>query len=135
MIDRCQSPSTFKLLTLASWPRCGARSCRARWARPVLGKGLALHSQPAKPVDQRPQHFSLPPPGSAGRADTVRLRYRGHAHLKLPARCTRPETPPGEDAVTVHLGSYNRMNESHDEIRKWMAANRRESAGHSWEKR
>jgi hypothetical protein len=25
------------------------------------------------------------------------------------------------------------MNEAHDAIRKWMAANRRESAGHSWE--
>ena len=25
------------------------------------------------------------------------------------------------------------MNETHDAIRKWMAANRRESAGHSWE--
>jgi ParB family chromosome partitioning protein len=26
-----------------------------------------------------------------------------------------------------------RVNEAHDAIRKWMAANRRESAGHSWE--
>ena len=25
------------------------------------------------------------------------------------------------------------MNEAHDAIRKWMAENRRESAGHSWE--
>ena len=25
------------------------------------------------------------------------------------------------------------MNEAHDGIRKWMEANRRESAGHSWE--
>jgi hypothetical protein len=38
-------------------------------------------SQPARPVDQRPPHFSLPPLGSAGRADTVRLRCRGHAHI------------------------------------------------------
>ena len=43
------------------------------------------------------------------------------------------ETPAGEAAVAVHCGSYNRMNEAHDAIRKWMAANRRESAGHSWE--
>src|SRR5437762_7316951 len=44
------------------------------------------------------------------------------------------ETPGGEAAVAVHRGPYNRVNEAHDAIRKWMAANRRESAGHSWEK-
>ena len=43
------------------------------------------------------------------------------------------ETPGGEAAVAVHRGPYNRMNETHDAIRTWMAANRRESAGHSWE--
>ena len=36
-------------------------------------------------------------------------------------------------AVAVHRGLYNRMNEAHDAIRKWMAANGRKSAGHSWE--
>jgi truncated hemoglobin YjbI len=30
-------------------------------------------------------------------------------------------------------GPYNRMNEAHDAIGKWMPANRREFAGHSWE--
>ena len=43
------------------------------------------------------------------------------------------ETPGGEAAVAVHRGPYNRMNEAHDAIRKWIAANRRESAGRSWE--
>jgi effector-binding domain-containing protein len=43
------------------------------------------------------------------------------------------ETPGGEAAVAVHRGPYTRMNEAHDAIRNWMAANRRESAGHSWE--
>ena len=43
------------------------------------------------------------------------------------------ETPGGEAAVAVHRGPYIRMNEAHDAIRKWIAANRRESAGHSWE--
>jgi len=43
------------------------------------------------------------------------------------------ETPAGEAAVVVHRGPYDRMNEAHDAIRKWMAANGRESAGHSWE--
>ena len=43
------------------------------------------------------------------------------------------ETPGGEVAVTVHRGPYNRMNEAYVAIETWMAANRRESAGHSWE--
>ena len=43
------------------------------------------------------------------------------------------ETPEGEAAVAVHRGPYNRMNEAHDAIRKWMAMNRRDSAEHSWE--
>ena len=43
------------------------------------------------------------------------------------------ETPGGEAAVAVHRGPYNRMDEAHNAIRKWMAANRRESAGHAWE--
>jgi effector-binding domain-containing protein len=43
------------------------------------------------------------------------------------------ETPGGEAAVAVHRGPYNRMNGARDAIEKWMAANRRESAGESWE--
>jgi effector-binding domain-containing protein len=43
------------------------------------------------------------------------------------------ETPAGEAAVAIHRGPYDRMNEVHDAIRKWMAANGRESAGHSLE--
>ena len=43
------------------------------------------------------------------------------------------ETPGGEVAVAVHRGPYSRMNEAHDAVKKWMAANRKESAGHSWE--
>ena len=43
------------------------------------------------------------------------------------------ETPEGEAAVAVHRGPYDRMNEAYSAIDKWMAANRRESTGHSWE--
>jgi len=43
------------------------------------------------------------------------------------------ETPGGEAALAVHCGPYNRMNEAHEAIRKWMAAYGRESAGCSWE--
>ena len=43
------------------------------------------------------------------------------------------ETQGGEAAVAVHRGPYNRVNEAHDAIRAWIAANRRDSAGQSWE--
>jgi effector-binding domain-containing protein len=43
------------------------------------------------------------------------------------------ETPGGEAAIAVHHGPYNRMNEAHDAVGKWITANRRESAGCSWE--
>ncbi|HKS25343.1 MAG TPA: GyrI-like domain-containing protein [Thermoanaerobaculia bacterium] len=42
-------------------------------------------------------------------------------------------TPGGEAAVAVHRGPYDRMNDTHDAIKRWIAANRRELAGHSWE--
>jgi effector-binding domain-containing protein len=43
------------------------------------------------------------------------------------------ETPGGEAAVAVHRGAYDRMHEAYDAIGEWMAANGRESAGHTWE--
>ena len=43
------------------------------------------------------------------------------------------ETPGGEAAVAVHRGPYDRMNEAHEAVRKWMGANGRESGGCSWE--
>ena len=43
------------------------------------------------------------------------------------------ETPGGEAAVAIHRGPYDRMNEAHDAIRKWMAANGKVLAGQSWE--
>ena len=43
------------------------------------------------------------------------------------------ETQGGEAAVGVHRGPYHRMDEAHDAIGKWITANRRESAGCSWE--
>src|ERR1700745_131118 len=33
------------------------------------------------------------------------------------------ETPAGEAAIAVHRGPYDRMNETHEAIEKWMAAN------------
>jgi len=43
------------------------------------------------------------------------------------------ETPGGEAAVAVHRGPYNRLNDAYTAIEEWMVANRRESAGQTWE--
>ena len=43
------------------------------------------------------------------------------------------ETPGGEAAVAVYRGPYDGMHEAYTAIEQWMAGNRRESAGHSWE--
>ena len=43
------------------------------------------------------------------------------------------ETPGGEAAVAVHRGPYNRLDEAYKAIDEWMAANRRKSAGQTWE--
>jgi len=43
------------------------------------------------------------------------------------------ETPGGEAVVAVYRGPYSGLGDAYDAIDKWMAANRKESAGHSWE--
>lgn len=43
------------------------------------------------------------------------------------------ETPGGEAALAIHRGPYSRLNETHEAIREWIEAHRREPAGHSWE--
>jgi effector-binding domain-containing protein len=53
--------------------------------------------------------------------------------LKTAGEVYATETPGGEAAVALYRGAYNRMNEAHHAIRQWLVANRRESAGHSWE--
>ena len=71
-------------------------------------------------------HGFLPPGQEVGFGEGIISAQAGRI-------VTATETPAGEAAMAVHRGPYNRMNEAHDAIRKWMAANRRESAGHSWE--
>lgn len=43
------------------------------------------------------------------------------------------ETPGGEAAVGVYYGPYNHLDEAYNAVERWMTANRRESAGYSWE--
>jgi hypothetical protein len=43
------------------------------------------------------------------------------------------ETPAGEVARAVHVGSYARLGETHNAIHAWAAANHRAFGGKSWE--
>ena len=43
------------------------------------------------------------------------------------------ETPAGEAAVAVHVGSYDSIKETHGAVHAWAAANSRAFAGKSWE--
>lgn len=43
------------------------------------------------------------------------------------------ETPAGEAAVAVYRGPFNGIRKAHAAIATWLTANRRESAGYSWE--
>jgi len=43
------------------------------------------------------------------------------------------ETPAGQAAVAVHVGSYDTIKQTHDAIHAWRAANNRSFAGRSWE--
>lgn len=45
--------------------------------------------------------------------------------------CT--ETPPGEVAMTTHIGSYAKLAAAHNAVHSWRAATGRAFAGYSWE--
>ena len=43
------------------------------------------------------------------------------------------QTPAGEAAVAVYRGPYSGLNEAYTALEAWTVANKRESAGHTWE--
>src|ERR1700737_2680336 len=111
-IEECQSPSTYRLFTHASWPRCGARSRRARlarrgglrWARSgssfaasrgcgADGHNIFLYHHPKQP--------GAPILCDFGVEVTRTFEIAGEVYAT--------ETPAGEAAVAVHRGAYNRM--------------------------
>jgi effector-binding domain-containing protein len=51
-----------------------------------------------------------------------------------PAGEIRPVwTPAGEVATALHIGPYEKLHPTHQAVHAWMDANRRQSAGWSWE--
>ena len=89
-------------------------------SRPGLwagGHNVFLYHHPAKPGDPIPCDFGV--------EVTHTFETTGEVYAT--------ETPGGEAAIAVHRGPHDRMNEAYSAIEQWMAANRRESGGHSWE--
>jgi hypothetical protein len=78
-------------------------------------------------VDQRPQHLPLHHPARPDAPILCDFGVEVTRTFETAGEVYAIQTPAREAAVAVHRGSYNRMNEAHDVIRKWMAANRRES--------
>ena len=135
-IEKCPFPSPYRLFTPASWQPCGARSRRARLApRGGLALGKVwefIRSQPGLRTDGH-NIFLYHHPTQPGAPILCDFGVEVTRTFETAGEVYATETQGGEAAVAVHRGPYNRMNEAHDAIGKWIAANRRESAGHSWE--
>ena len=120
----------------ACWPRCGARSRRAtsarhgglRWA----GSGIFIRSRPGLWTDGHNifVYHQAKQPGGPLLCD---FGVEVTRTFEATGEVQPTETPGGEAAVAVHRGSYDRTHEAYNAIDEWMAANGRESAGHSWE--
>lgn len=104
----------------------------AAW-RPALGKVWPfLRSQPGLWSDGH-NIFLYHHPAQPGAPIQCDFGVEVTGAFEAAGEVYATETPAGEAAIAVHRGPYDRMNEAHDAIRKWMAANGRESAGRSWE--
>ena len=119
-------------------PQVGRGAARGRAGRGWLGVGADpggvwefIRSQPVLWTDGH--NISLPPADAAGAPILCDFGVEVTRTFEIAGEVHATETPGGEAVVAVHRGPYNRMNEAHDAIREWMAANRREPAGHSWE--
>ena len=101
--------------------------------RPALDKVWAfLRSQPGLRTDGH-NIFLYHHPSQAGAPVQCEFGVEVTRAFETAGEVYATETPGGEAAVAVHRGPYHLMNEAYSVIDQWMAANRRESAGHSWE--
>src|SRR5262249_47389105 len=105
---------------------------RSAW-RPALDKVWELiRSQPGLRTDGH-NIFLYHHPNQPGAPISCDFGVEGPRAFETAGEVYAAETPGGEAAVAEHRGSYSRLNEAHDAIERWMASNRRESAGMSWE--
>src|SRR5467141_2643221 len=93
---------------------------------PALGKVWEfIRSQPGLRTDGH-NIFLYHPPKQPGAPILCDFGVEVTRTFETAGEVYATETPGGEAAVAVHRGAYNA-------IEQWMAANRRESAGRSWE--
>jgi GyrI-like small molecule binding domain len=130
------STSRCKPLPPARWLRCGVRSHRARWAR--RGVRLWARSGASFAASQgcgrtATTYSSTTTPSSPARPLVCDFGVEVTRTFEPAGEVYATETPGGEAVVAVYRGPYEHMNEAYEAIDKWMAANQRASAGHSWE--
>jgi hypothetical protein len=144
-VDNCGGPDDYdwnahlRQPTDCSPPQVGRGATRRRAGRRWLGvgagpgQGLGVHShQPGLRTDGH-NIFLYHHPTQPGAPILCDFGVEVTRTFETAGEVYATETQGGEAAVAVHRGPYHRMNEAHDAIRKWMVANRRESAGDSWE--
>jgi GyrI-like small molecule binding domain len=124
---------TVRPRTLAAVRRVVApRAVASAWG-PAVGKVWEfIRSQPGLWTDGH-NIFLYHPPKQPGAPILCDFGVEVTRTFETAGEVYATETPGGEAAVAVHRGAYNRMSEAHNAIEQWMAANRRESAGRSWE--
>jgi hypothetical protein len=110
-------PSIISVSALTDSCNFGSRGPGTQPGLRTDGPNIFVHHHPARP--------NAPILCDFGVEVTRRFETAGEVYAT--------ETPAREAAGGVHRGPYNRMNEAHIAIGKWMMANRRESAGYSWE--
>lgn len=104
----------------------------AAW-KPALDKVWEfIHSQPGLRTDGH-NIFLYHHPARAGAPILCDFGVEVIRTFETAGEVHATETPAGEAAVAVYRGPYYGMNQAHGAIVQWMAANRRESAGRSWE--
>ena len=135
-IQECQSPSTY-----TTFPPRKLAAVRREVAPGAVGSawGLALgkvwdfiRSQSGLRTDGH-NIFLYHDPTQPGAPILCDFGVEVTRAFETAGEVYATETPGGEAAVAIHRGPYSRMNETYKAIEQWMKANRRESAGQSWE--
>ena len=104
----------------------------AAW-KPALDQVWAfLRSQPGLRTDGH-NVFLYHHPSRPGAPMDVDFGVEVTRTFELSGEVRPVETPSGEVAMAVHVGPYERLQETHDAIHAWVAANHRAIGRHSWE--
>ena len=124
---------TVRPRLIAAVHRCVTMAEMASTWRPALDQVWQfLRTQPGLRTDghnlflyHHPAHRDAPMEIDFGVEVTRNFPPTGEVHLT--------ETPAGEAAMAVHIGSYEGLRATHGAVQDWVGARRRAFAGWSWE--